>query len=73
MSTFKFPELSEEDRARIDQRQAEEAAEAMAKEEVYRRRWCVECAVSMHDGVHPENVIRTAERLYDYVYGRRDA
>ncbi len=63
-------ELSDEQRARADERMAREEVEKLEAEEQRRRQRAVELATNV-EMVHPENLLATAEKIYEYVYGRR--
>jgi hypothetical protein len=68
--SFRLPELSDEDKARVDENQAQEFCQEKAREETRRREWCVEKAC-MLDSAHAENLVALAEKIYAYVYGGR--
>ena len=65
---FKFPELSDEQKQRVDERQAQESCIEQVKEEQYRRKWCIETAVCLEE-TRPENLFDLANKIYSYVYG----
>jgi hypothetical protein len=64
-------ELNEEQKARADEREAREAVEKAEAQEQRRREKCVELACGLEE-TRAENIASTAERIYEYVYGRRE-
>jgi hypothetical protein len=59
--------LKEKDEEEIDD---EEVVDGLVNEEIERRKWCVEQATfDMETSV--DNFIKVAEKIYDYVYGKR--
>jgi len=53
-------------------REAQETAQSLHREEISRRRWCIEQAVCL-DAISFQNVLVIADKIYDYVYGVNDA
>ena len=49
---------------------ARTVVDGLAEEEVERRKWCIEQATYEME-TNTENFIKVAEKIYDYVYGKR--
>jgi len=61
-------ELTKEQQAKAEDREAQTSCAEQLKEEQYRRKWCIEQAVTL-DETRPENLLDIANKIYSYVFG----
>lgn len=65
---FKIAEQTPEQRESFDNQRAQESLREQAREEIHRRRQCIEYAVQLEE-TRPENLFDLADKIYNYIYG----
>jgi len=68
---FKLPELTKEQKDRIDEKESTEQIVEWRREEIHRRRECIGYAVQLEE-TRAENLLLLADKIYDYIYGARE-
>lgn len=62
--------IFEKIKERIRDKEARKVAEELSKQEIDRRKWCVE-QLRYEDDLTGDKLIQEAEKLYKYVYGEQ--